>query len=455
MAKGLSVVILAAGKGTRMRSALPKVLHELAGKPLVEHVIDAARVLGAADVHVVFGHGGELVKQRLAHCQVEWVLQEPQHGTGHAVAQALPGIPDDHRVLVLYGDVPLISTGDIAPMVNADDVGVLTVELADPGAYGRIVRDELGRVRAIVEFKDANSAQRAIREINTGIIAANAKELKDWVGRLRNDNAQAEYYLTDVIAMAVADGREVNAYPAASEYDVAGINDRVQLADLERAYQRRFANALMTAGVTIRDPSRIDVRGTLTCGQDCEIDINTMFEGRVVIGDNVRIGPNNVIRNAVIGDGVEIRANCVLEDCEIGAGAIIGPFARLRPETVLADHVHIGNFVEIKKSTIASGSKVNHLTYIGDTTMGSRVNIGAGTITCNYDGANKHRTIIGDDVFVGSDTQLVAPVTIGDGTTIGAGSTIVRDTPQNKLTLSRAKQVTIDNWKRPVKKPKT
>ena len=450
----LSVVILAAGKGTRMRSALPKVLHELAGKPLLERVIDAAFRLGTKDVHVVYGHGGEQVQTQLAHLDVHWVLQEPQLGTGHAVAMALPEIADEHRVLVLYGDVPMIADSDIRPMVDASDVGVLTVDLMDPSGYGRIVRAANGSIARIVEDKDADAAERMITEINTGIIAANATDLKDWVSRLDNKNVQGEFYLTDVIEMAANDGRAVNAYRAASEHDVAGVNDRKQLAELERIYQRRHADMLMRAGVTLRDPDRIDVRGTLVCGQDCDIDVNVIFEGNVQLGTNVRIGPNNYIRNAVIADGVEILANCVLEDCEVGAHTRVGPFARLRPEAVLADHVHVGNFVEIKKSTVANGSKVNHLTYIGDATIGAGVNVGAGTITCNYDGANKHRTVIGDNAFIGSCTQLVAPVEVGAGATIGAGSTIVRNAPADQLSLSRAKQVTVENWKRPVKKPK-
>lgn len=450
----LSVVILAAGKGTRMRSALPKVLHELAGKPLLEHVIDAARRLGTTDIHVVYGHGGERVPTQLAHLGVQWVLQERQLGTGHAVAQALPEIADEHRVLVLYGDVPMISETDIRPMAEADDVGVLTVELPEPSGYGRIVRAPDGSIARIVEHKDADAAEKMINEINTGIIAASAKDLKNWVARLDNKNVQGEFYLTDVIEMAANDGRAVNAYRAASLYDVAGVNDRIQLAELERVYQRRQADMLMTAGATLRDPNRLDVRGTIECGEDCDIDVNVVFEGHVRLGKNVRIGPNNHIRNAVIADGVEILANCVLEDCEVGAHTRIGPFARLRPEAVLADHVHVGNFVEIKKSTVAHGSKVNHLTYIGDATIGADVNVGAGTITCNYDGANKHRTVIGDNAFIGSCTQLVAPVEVGAGATIGAGSTIVRNAPADRLTLSRAKQFTIENWKRPVKKPK-
>ncbi|MCB1735464.1 MAG: bifunctional UDP-N-acetylglucosamine diphosphorylase/glucosamine-1-phosphate N-acetyltransferase GlmU [Gammaproteobacteria bacterium] len=451
----LSVVILAAGKGTRMRSALPKVLHELAGKPLLEHVVDAARQLGTDDIHVVYGHGGEQVTEQLADLSVHWVLQEPQLGTGHAVAQALPTIDDARRVLVLYGDVPMIAVADIAPLVASEEVGVLTVKLADPTGYGRIIRNQDGSIARIVEHKDADQAERMITEINTGIIAVGAADLKRWVANLDNRNVQGEFYLTDVIEMASRDGHAVRAHRASSEFDVAGVNDRVQLAKLERIYQRRQADALMRDGATLRDPDRIDIRGSVACGEDCDIDVNVVFEGRVKLGKNVRIGPNNVLRNVVIGDGVEILANCVLEDCEVGAQTRIGPFARLRPEAVLADHVHIGNFVEIKKSTVASGSKVNHLTYIGDTTIGSGVNVGAGTITCNYDGANKHRTVIGDNAFIGSCTQLVAPVEVGAGATIGAGSTIVRNAPPEKLTLSRAKQVTIEAWKRPIKKPKS
>ena len=451
----LSIVILAAGQGTRMRSALPKVLHPLGGRPLLQHVIGTAQRLEPRTIHVVYGHGGEQVRDALAHEQVEWVEQAEQLGTGHALAQALPGIPDDDTVLVLYGDVPLIGLDTLKALggqARQGGLAVLTAELDDPTGYGRMLRDAEGRLTGIVEQKDASEAERAIREVNTGFLACNAGLLRGWLGQLSNDNAQGEYYLTDVVAMAARDGVPVESCSAAHEYEILGVNDRVQLAALERTFQRQQAEALMRAGTTLADPARFDLRGRIEAGRDCFIDVNVVIEGEVVLGEGVRIGPNCVLRNLRIGDGVEVLADCVMEDAAIGAGSRIGPFARIRPDTELAERVHVGNFVEIKKARVAEGSKINHLSYIGDTRMGAGVNVGAGTITCNYDGANKHLTEIGDGVFIGSDTQLVAPVKVGDGATIGAGSTITRDVPPGELTLSRAPQQTRKGWQRPTKK---
>ncbi len=451
-----SVVILAAGKGTRMKSKLPKVLHRLADRPLVEHVVDAARSIGAGQTIVVYGHGGEAVPSTLAHLDVEWVEQKEQLGTGHAVEQALPAIDDDRMVLVLYGDVPLTRPETLERLLEVagpETVGLLTVTLDDPTGYGRIVRED-GKVVAIVEHKDATPEQLAINEVNTGILAAPARLLRRWLGQLENDNAQGEFYLTDIIAMAVAEGLTVETAAPEEEAEVLGVNNKAQLAELERHYQRRIASELMMEGVTLRDPARIDVRGSLRCGRDVEIDVNVLFEGEVVVGDDVTIGPNCVIRDSRIEDGATILANSVIEEARVGAGSRVGPFARLRPGTELKGGNHVGNFVEIKKAVIGRGSKVNHLTYVGDARVGERVNIGAGTITCNYDGANKHLTEIGDDVFVGSSTQLVAPVKVGDGATIGAGSTITREVSPGVLALSRAKQVEIKGWKRPQKNNK-
>lgn len=451
----LNVIILAAGAGTRMRSRLPKVLHEVGGKPMLEHVVDAARQLDAWRIHVVYGHGGEAVRSALAHLDVVWVEQGEQLGTGHAVAQTLPHMGAGNTVLVLYGDVPLISAETLRQVVTVaqqDSLGLLTVRLDDPRGYGRIVRDDNGGVVRIVEEKDASAEERAITEINTGMLAVSGERLQKWLAVLDNNNAQGEYYLTDIIAMAVREGVKVSTVTPLSVAEVMGVNNRVQLAEVERHYQRAQAERLMLAGITLRDPARFDVRGELSAGSDVTIDVNVVMEGQVVLGNGVRIGPNVVLRNAAIGDDVEILAQCVIEDAVIGARCRIGPFARIRPETRLAADVHIGNFVEIKKSEIGQGSKINHLSYVGDATVGGNVNIGAGTITCNYDGANKHRTTIGNDVFVGSSTQLVAPVTVGDGATIGAGSTITRDAPPGELTLSRAPQQTRPGWKRPIKK---
>jgi len=454
----LGVVILAAGKGTRMRSALPKVLHPLAGRPLLRHVLDAAEALGAARIGVVFGHGGEQVPSALADVDCAWVEQSERLGTAHAVQQAMPVMAEMDRVLVLYGDIPLIEAETLNRLVadSADtELGVLTMTLPDPTGYGRVVRDKRGHVLRVVEQKDASEAELGIAEVNTGFIVADRARLADWLARVGNDNVQGEYYLTDVVGLATADGvRVVTTQPESIE-EVAGINDRIQLAELERYHQRRLAESLMRGGTTLMDPARLDIRGTLECERDVVIDVNLICEGRVRIGANARIGPNCLLQDCDIGPGAEVLANSVIEGAKVGAGARIGPFARLRPEAEIAPGCHIGNFVEIKKSRIAEGSKVNHLTYIGDAEIGSGVNVGAGTITCNYDGANKHRTVIGDGAFIGSNTALVAPVEIGAGATIGAGSVITRAAPADKLTLTRSAQITNDHWQRPVKGNKT
>jgi len=450
----LTVTILAAGKGTRMRSAQPKVLHDLAGKSLLQHVTATAQTLNAQKTVVVYGHGGEVVRERLVDEPIEWVEQSEQLGTGHAVEQALPMVEDDDTVLILYGDVPLIEATTLQPLCAAASSSVLallTVVLNDPSGYGRIVRDSSNCVQRIVEQKDASKAELEIAEINTGILAVNGGRLRSWLAELDNDNAQGEFYLTDIIALAVRDGVVVESFSPASIEEVQGVNDRAQLAALERHYQQREAQRLMGEGLGLRDPARFDLRGELSFGHDVVIDINAVIEGRVVLGSGVTIGPNCLLRDCELGNGVEILANSMIESATVGEQSRIGPFARIRPETQLADHTHVGNFVEIKKSEVGSGSKINHLSYIGDSTIGSRVNIGAGAITCNYDGAYKHRTIIGDDVFVGSDSQLVAPVEIGAGATIGAGSTITRDIPSGELSLTRTKQKTISGWKRPAK----
>lgn len=453
----LEILILAAGKGTRMRSDLPKVLHKLAGKPLLGHVVDTSHALGAAQTCVVYGFGGEAVPQAMADDKLTFVLQAEQHGTGHAVKQALPQLSDDSVTLVLYGDVPLTHTRTLQPLVTAAQagkLGLLTVKLAQPDGYGRIVRDADGRVRRIVEHKDATPAERVIHEVNTGILAVATRHLRQWIDELKNDNAQGEYYLTDIIALAVRDGLTVETHHPACEWEVLGVNSKAQLAELERIHQGEIARALLDAGVTLMDPARLDVRGTLTCGRDVTIDINCVFEGRVQLGDGVQVGANCVLRNVTVAAGTRIDAFTLIDDAVIGEANRLGPFSRIRPGTSLARDVHVGNFVEIKNSQIDDGSKINHLSYVGDTTMGKRVNIGAGTITCNYDGANKHRTVIEDDVFVGSDTQLVAPITVGQGATLGAGTTLTRDAPAGELTLSRAKQLTVNGWKRPVKQKK-
>ena len=453
----LSIIILAAGQGTRMCSDLPKVLHPLGGKPLLHHVIETARRLDGDDLHVVVGHGAEQVREVFSGTEVHWVVQAEQLGTGHAVAQVMPSIPDDHIVLVMYGDVPLVSTATLRPLCELAEqgfIGLLTAELEDPTGYGRILHHADGSISGIVEEKDATRSQRAIPEINTGFLAASAARLRSWVDALDNNNASGEFYLTDVIARAVSDGCGVRGIAATDVEEVLGINDRSQLAVQERCFQVRQAAACLQAGVTLIDPARFDLRGQLRAGQDVVIDVNVVLEGDITLGDGVHIGPNVVMRNVQAGNRVEILPNCVIEDAVIGSNSRIGPFARIRPETTLAENTHVGNFVEIKKSDVGMGSKINHLSYIGDTSVGSGVNIGAGTITCNYDGANKFRTVIGDNVFIGSDTQLIAPVEIKSGATIGAGSTITRDAPANELTLSRAPQQTRTGWQRPVKNRK-
>ena len=453
----LYTVILAAGKGTRMRSSIPKVLHPLADLPLLEHVINAAAGLKPKKTIVVYGHGGDLVKERLSHIDVSWVEQAEQHGTGHAVNQAMHLIPDNARVLILYGDVPLTRHQTLLDLLNCDrshkdSIALLTATLDDSTGYGRIIRDHAQNVTHIVEQKDANEAELEVHEVNTGILVASSHCLRHWLDNLSNDNAQGEYYLTDIIAMAVGEGFGVATVSAESEWEILGVNDKSQLASIERHLQRNIAKDLLTAGVTLRDPERIDVRGSLEVSNDCEIDVNCVFVGKVILEEGVSIGPNCYLKNVHVGKGSRIMANSVLEDATLGQFCEIGPFARIRPETNLADKVKIGNFVEVKKASINENSKVNHLSYVGDAVVGKNVNIGAGTITCNYDGANKHLTKIGDDVFIGSDTQLIAPVTIGDGATIGAGSTISKNAPTGELTLTRVKQETRQGWKRPVKK---
>ncbi|KDM92010.1 bifunctional UDP-N-acetylglucosamine diphosphorylase/glucosamine-1-phosphate N-acetyltransferase GlmU [Photobacterium galatheae] len=449
-----SAVILAAGKGTRMYSALPKVLHTLAGKPMVKHVIDTCNDAGAARLHLVYGHGGDLMKKRLAEESVNWVLQADQLGTGHAVNQAAEHFADDEQVLVLYGDVPLISSETLENLLDAQPdggIGLLTVVLDDPTGYGRIVREN-DAVVAIVEQKDATEAQKSICEINTGVLVANGGDLKRWLGQLKNDNAQAEYYLTDIIAMAHAEGRLIQAVHPAMAVEVEGVNNRVQLARLERAYQAMQAERLLEQGVMLRDPARFDLRGTLQCGQDVEIDVNVVIEGNVTLGSNVVIGAGSVLIDCEIDDNTLVRPYSIIEGATVGEDCTVGPFTRLRPGAELVGDSHVGNFVEMKKARLGKGSKANHLTYLGDAEIGERVNIGAGTITCNYDGANKFRTEIEDDVFIGSDTQLIAPVKIGKGATIGAGATINRDVGEGELVITRAPARTIKGWKRPEKK---
>jgi len=455
----MNVVILAAGMGKRMQSALPKVLHPLAGKPLLRHVIDAARKLSPGKLCVIYGHGGAAVPEMVAALAqetgstIDTALQQPQLGTGHAVMQAVPQLDDAAPTMVLYGDVPLTTPETLARLVEAagsDKLAILTVEQANPFGLGRIVR-EGGSIVRIVEEKDASEAERAIREINSGIMVIPTRHLKKWLSALSNNNAQGEYYLTDIVAQAVADGVPVVAAQPSGEWEVAGVNSKVQLAELERRHQLNIANVLLEKGVTLMDPARLDVRGELICGRDVVIDVGCVFEGRVELADGVRIGANCVLVDAVVGAGANIKPFCHIEDATIGGKSQIGPYARLRPGTALGEDVHIGNFVEVKNSTVAAHSKANHLAYVGDATVGSRVNIGAGTITCNYDGANKFRTVIEDDAFIGSDSQLVAPVTVGAGATLGAGTTLTKDAPAGKLTISRSKQMTIEGWKRPVK----
>ena len=452
----LQVVILAAGQGKRMHSNLPKVLHPVAGKPLVQHVIDTARSLQPQKLVVVYGHGGEVVRSTLDSGDISWALQEPQLGTGHAVAQALPALSGAGQTLVLYGDVPLTRASTLKRLLHAgrDGLAILTVELADPAGYGRIVRDSAGNVQRIVEERDASTGDKAIREINTGIMAIPSARLADWLGRLSNANAQGEYYLTDIVALAVAEGLPVRTAQPDDAWEVLGVNSKVQLAELERVHQRNLADAMLVGGVRLADPARIDIRGKLTCGRDVFIDVGCVFEGRVELGDAVEVGPYCVLKDVKVGAGTRIAAFCHFTDAVIGPDCDLGPYARLRPGAELGPEVHIGNFVEVKKSRIAARSKANHLAYIGDAEIGERVNVGAGTIICNYDGANKHKTIIEDDVFIGSDTQLVAPVTVGRGATLGAGTTLTRDAPPDALTVSRARQVTLEGWRRPQKPQK-
>ena len=440
-----------------MKSALPKVLQPLAGRPLLQHVIDTARTLGASAIHVVYGHGGERVRTALASAPVSWTLQSDRLGTGHALQQAMPQVPDEHRVLVLYGDVPLISRGTLIELVGlagAGELSLLTAKFAHPQGYGRIVRNARGLVQRIVEEKDATAAQRAIAECNTGVLVGPAGRLRKWLGRLTTANSQGEYYLTDVIAMAVKEKVPVRALLAEDSGELLGVNDKAQLAQLESLWRTRTARELLLAGVTIADPSRIDVRGTLTHGSDVVIDVNVVFEGRVALGDRVRIGAGCVVRDSEIGADTQVHPHCVIEGALIGPACSIGPFARLRPAATLGPEVHIGNFVEVKNSQLGAGSKANHLAYVGDAELGARVNIGAGTIVANYDGARKHRTTIGDDVHTGSNSVLVAPIIVGAGATIGAGSTVTHSVPAGKLTVARARQETIESWRRPVKSTK-
>lgn len=450
----LAVIILAAGKGTRMRSALPKVLHRLSGVPMVEHVVNAARLLGPESISIVYGHGGEQVKAALPASDLFWAEQAEQLGTGHAVAQAMPQITQD-KVLILYGDVPLIQPDTLRrclSLVEDDSLCLITLGMTDPSGYGRILRDDMGNVCRIVEQKDASMEELCITEVNTGILACPRAFLAEVLPTLSCNNAQGEYYLTDVIAKAVEAGLAVNSVQPSQGWEVDGVNDRVQLARLERIHQRLLAERLMRDGVSLRDPARLDVRGQVDTAQDVSIDVNVVLEGKVVLGENVKIGPNCVIRDSVIGAGSVIEANSVIEGAEVGEHCKVGPFARLRPGAKLAREVHVGNFVEIKKTTLGVGAKANHLTYLGDAIIGAGVNVGAGTITCNYDGVNKFTTEIGDDAFIGSNSSLVAPVAIGKGATVGAGSVITNDVADNQLAVSRGKQRNIDGWQRPVKK---
>ena len=452
--KALSAVILAAGKGTRMYSDLPKVLHTIAGKPMVKHVIDTAHQLGAENIHLIYGHGGDLMRTHLANEQVNWVLQTEQLGTAHAVQQAAPFFKDNENIVVLYGDAPLITKETLEKLIDAkpeNGIALLTVNLDNPTGYGRIIREN-GNVVAIVEQKDANADQLNIKEVNTGVMVSDGASFKKWLARVGNNNSQGEYYLTDLIALANQDNCQVVAVQATDVMEVEGANNRLQLAALERYFQNKQAYKLLLEGVMIYDPARFDLRGTLEHGKDVEIDVNVIIEGSVKLGDRVKIGAGCVLKNVVIGNDVEIKPYSVLEDSVVGEKAAIGPFSRLRPGAELAAETHVGNFVEIKKSTVGKGSKVNHLTYVGDSEIGSNCNIGAGVITCNYDGANKFKTIIGDDVFVGSDTQLVAPVKVANGATIGAGTTITRDVGENELVITRVPQRHIQDWQRPTKK---
>lgn len=452
----MNVVILAAGMGKRMQSDLPKVLHALAGKPLLSHVIDTARQLSPSRCCVVYGHGGDKVPTQLAADDLQFVLQEPQLGTGHAVMQAVSKLNEEQPTLVLYGDVPLTTVATLRTLTEkagTDKLAILTIAMDDPTGYGRIVREQNKIVR-IVEQKDATDLERQIREVNTGILVAPTRQLKDWLSRLSNHNAQGEYYLTDIIALAVNDNVIIESAQPSHAWETLGVNSKVQLAELERIHQLNLAHQLLEQGVTLADPARIDIRGELHCARDVSIDIGCVFEGQVHIGQGVSIGAYCVIKNSRIADNANIKPFTHIDEARVGSDSQIGPYARLRPGTTLGSDVHVGNFVEIKNSEFGAHSKANHLAYVGDTTVGSRVNIGAGTITCNYDGANKHRTVIEDDAFIGSDTQLVAPVTVGKGATIGAGTTLTKDAPPDSLTVSRARQTTIAGWQRPVKQKK-
>ena len=450
----LAVIVLAAGQGKRMNSGLPKVLHPLGGRPLLAHVVDAARALKPKQILVVHGHGGDKLRTAFGGARVSWIEQARRLGTGHALAQALPRVARGSEVLVLNGDVPLIRSETLARLVQAGRraLAICTSDLSDPSGYGRVLRDAKGRVTRIIEEKDASPRQRAIREWYAGFLAAPAARLSAWLSQVQNDNAQKEYYLTDVIGIAAARGVTIEAVKAEDRWEVAGVNSRGELALLERAHQNAQARRLLDAGVALADPGRIDVRGTLRCGRDVSIDVNCVFEGKVRLGDRVRVGPNCVLRDVTVAADTEIRAFSLLESAEVGARCVVGPYARLRPGASLADEVHVGNFVEIKASRLGAGTKANHLTYIGDAKVGRRVNVGAGTITCNYDGAEKHRTVIEDDCFIGSDATLVAPVRIARGSYIGAGSTVSKDTPAGQLTLARARQVSVPSWKPPRKK---
>jgi bifunctional UDP-N-acetylglucosamine pyrophosphorylase / glucosamine-1-phosphate N-acetyltransferase len=445
----LEILVLAAGLGKRMRSSLPKVLHPLAGRPLLGHVLDTARALAPRKIIVVHGHGAEQVKEAFPEPGVEWALQAEQLGTAHAVMQAMPRVSADADVLLLYGDVPLVRAATLERLLEAarEGLAVLTADLDDPAAYGRIVRDASGHVKRIVESRDAGPGEREIREINAGFYALSARRLSGWLKKIDNRNAQKEYYLTDLVALAVAEGVPVVAVKAADAWEAAGVNSKRELAGLERQYQKIRAGELLDAGVTLADPARLDVRGTLECGRDVAIDVNCVFEGRVTLGDGVRVGPNSILKNVTVAAHTEILPFCHLEDSQVGARCRIGPYARLRPGAQLAEEVHIGNFVEVKASRLGPATKANHLSYIGDSEIGARVNVGAGTITCNYDGATKNRTVIEDDCFIGSDTTLVAPVRLARGSYIGAGSTIDKDTPADQLTIARARQVSVPSWK--------
>ncbi len=455
MSQPLTTVILAAGKGTRMKSSLPKVLHKIGAKSMVKHVIDASHSLDAEKLVVIYGHGGDQLQSSLANESLIWVEQKEQLGTGHAVQQIIPEITDNEQILILYGDVPLISPQTLQQLLLAapeKGIGLLTVNLDNPTGYGRIIRDTDGNVIAIVEEKDADASQKQVKEVNTGILTAPANLLKGWLSDLSNDNAQQEYYLTDIIAMCADQGYPIETANPAETSEVEGVNNRLQQATLERIYQQKQVEALMVEGVTFRDPARVDVRGQVKVGQDVAVDINVVFEGEIELGNNVTIEPNCILRNCKIADGTLIKANTIIEDAAIGEACFIGPFARIRPGSEFAEGVHIGNFVETKNTKIAKGSKANHLTYLGDSDVGSGVNVGAGTITCNYDGANKFRTTIEDNVFVGSNSSIVAPVTLAKGTTIGAGSTVVKSSQDDELVIARAKQRHISGWQRPVKK---